>query len=396
MQTYQSMIDSGAPYIGSIPDEWDMLRASMLFRENKRANSDLSSIVPVQFKLGEIIEKPIDIDEKVQEEIKRYNVVNQDDIMVNGLNLNYDFLTQRVAIVRSPGCITPAYISMKTRSKILPMYACYLLKALDGRKVLNGWGTGIRLTLNFSEFKKYYLPVPPIQVQKKIVDYLDKETARIDGLIAKQERLLILLEEKRRSVITLAVMNDNWPKEKIKYITSRRDQKINAESAVHYIGLEHVESFTGKKIDAAAQSDPEGLTLGYKKNDVLFGKLRPYLAKVLLSEDEGICSPEFIVLNSGNNLLPEFLKYSLLNEQFIDLINSSTYGAKMPRANWEFIGNSTLSLPPLHEQEKILNRIKRQEILTGQLKEKVLTQIEILKERRTSLVSNVVTGKVKV
>uniref|UniRef100_UPI0028AF742B restriction endonuclease subunit S n=1 Tax=Lysinibacillus sp. TaxID=1869345 RepID=UPI0028AF742B len=122
-----------------------------------------------------------------------------------------------------------------------------------------------------------------------------------------------------------------------------------------------------------------------------------YLTKVLLADFDGRCSTEILVLKVLEKVvLSQYLKYLLLSPNFIDEVNSSTYGSKMPRANWNFIGNIFLPLPPLNEQKEIIGEImeveKRYFILTRKLNE----QIEKLKEYRQSLIYEAVTGKIDV
>lgn len=425
MLTNQRLKDSGVAYIGSIPDDWDMLRASMLFSENKQTNSDLISTIPVQFKFGEIIEKPIDVDDKVKEEIKRYIVVKQDDIMVNGLNLNYDFLTQRVAIVKRPGCITPAYISMSVRSKIMPMYACYLLKALDGRKVLNGWGTGIRLTLNFSEFKKYYLPVPSQKTQQQIVVYLDKETEKIDHLIAMQERLLVLLEEKRQATITHAVTGGrtneteltetgiewidkipaNWRVARIKDLFTANDealsQKTDPNYQFDYVDISSVDKYLGitKQETLTFEKAPSRARRIVRAGDIIIGAVRTYLEAIAQIDNDNsrlIVSTGFVVLRPKNKVDTDYYIYALRSGAFMASVVANSEGVSYPAINADKLMALYIPVPPPGERLAIAKRCEIEMKQMDKLKVKIKAQIELLKERRISLISNVVTGKVKV
>ncbi len=127
----------------------------------------------------------------------------------------------------------------------------------------------------------------------------------------------------------------------------------HASSNIGYVGLENVESWTGKRIITDTPI-AEGVALSYQKGDVLFGKLRPYLAKCYKAEEDGCCSTEFLVLRP-KSILPEFLQYRILSPDFIDKVNMSTYGAKMPRASWLFIGNMEIEVPDICEQQVISN-----------------------------------------
>lgn len=114
---------------------------------------------PSQFKFGDIILKP-DVNIEDVSSLSKCIIFRKDDILINGLNLNYDFVTQRIARANYTGIITSAYIAVRVRNNLSSKYVTYLFKALDSRKVFNGLGTGIRLTLTYKELKNiifYYL-----------------------------------------------------------------------------------------------------------------------------------------------------------------------------------------------------------------------------------------------
>ena len=109
-----------------------------------------------------------------------------------------------------------------------------------------------------------------------------------------------------------------WEARRLKFSVSLRNEKIEAEeSTLDYMGLEHIESWTGKRIEDETASS-EGIATRFIKDDVLFGKLRPYLAKVYLAEHEGMATTEALVLVSDEVLVPRFLKYLLISDKFIE------------------------------------------------------------------------------
>ena len=166
------------------------------------------------------------------------------------------------------------------------------------------------------------------------------------------------------------------------------DKKSTLVSSLSYLGMENIESHTGKLIQAG--SEAEGLANRYSPGDILFGRLRPYLAKVALADSEGLCSTELLVYRpqSGD---PRFLKHTLASKQFISLVNSSTYGSKMPRASADFIGSQKILVPPLREQLAISEFIENK---TSQISEGIHAkeqQISRLKERKQILIQKAVT-----
>lgn len=183
----------------------------------------------------------------------------------------------------------------------------------------------------------------------------------------------------------------HWEARRLKFAVTLRNEKIEADGTdLEYIGLEHIESWTGKRIDDEFAAS-EGIATRFVKDDVLFGKLRPYLAKVFLAEKEGMATTEALVMVSDVVLVPAFLKYLLISDKFINAVSGTTYGAKMPRANWEAIGGLPIQLPSRDEQEQIAAFLdwKTRQIdgLIGKKKE----LLEKLKEKRLAVITQAVT-----
>lgn len=181
-----------------------------------------------------------------------------------------------------------------------------------------------------------------------------------------------------------------WDLVRLKYavrmITERTtDQNSNS----NYIGLENIESWTGRLI-AGDTLDPEGQSGSFESGDVLFGKLRPYLAKVHKATVDGMCSTEILVLRP-KLVSKDYLFYYLLNSEFIKTVNSSTYGTKMPRANWDFIGNLLIPDISLHDQSAIAAFLDRETARLDALIEKKQRFIELLEEKRQAVISHAVT-----
>ncbi|HET9742350.1 MAG TPA: restriction endonuclease subunit S [Terriglobales bacterium] len=182
----------------------------------------------------------------------------------------------------------------------------------------------------------------------------------------------------------------HWKVNRLKFIARRKDVKLDADEGNHlrYVGLENVESWTGKVVKGEERI-PEAVSNLFSADDTLFGKLRPYLAKACNPSFDGLCSSELLVLRSCSQERRFFL-YQLLSEGFISLVDSSTYGAKMPRADWEFIGSCVLPSPPRPEQVAIADFLdcKTAEIEALVAKKRALT--EKLKEKRAALISRTV------
>jgi type I restriction enzyme S subunit len=182
-----------------------------------------------------------------------------------------------------------------------------------------------------------------------------------------------------------------WRHKRLKYAVTLQDRRIDGTDAEQpYVGLEHIESWSGR-LSVPPNSSSTGIVNVYKPGDVLVGKLRPYLAKIHLAELEGVCTTEAFVLRCLPDILPGFLFYSLANAPAIENINSSTYGAKMPRANWEFVGEQIQLIPPCDEQSNIIDFLDRATARIDALISKKRRLLELLEEKRLAVITHGVT-----
>lgn len=197
------MKDSGIPWIGMIPEHWEIRRWGNAFIENKDINTNLENTDAFQFNYGSLVRKKRTYKaEEDAETYSKYMVLKPKDIVINGLNLNYDFVSQRVAISAENGIITSAYISMHPRKNVNAQYFCFLFKTMDAKKLFHGMGTGIRLTLSFAELKKQYIPIPPIEEQQAIVDYIEDKLSKIDSCMADLQAEIDYLKEFKQRLIS--------------------------------------------------------------------------------------------------------------------------------------------------------------------------------------------------
>lgn len=200
------MKDSGIPWIGEIPEHWEVKRWGNAFKENKDINSNLENTTAFQFNYGSLVRKKREYkEEEDAETYAKYTILKPKDIVINGLNLNYDFVSQRVAISDDNGIITSAYISMHPRDNVEAQYFCYLFKTMDAMKLFHGMGTDIRLTLSFAELKKQYIPIPPLSEQQAIVAYIDEKLQKIDQYMTDLQREIDYLKEFKQRLISDAV-----------------------------------------------------------------------------------------------------------------------------------------------------------------------------------------------
>lgn len=193
---------SGIPWIGAIPKHWEVQRLGRCFGENRSLNSDLECTEAYKFNYGSLIRKDENINpQELVDTYTKYTLLRENDIIINGLNLNYDFVTQRVAIATQKGIITSAYLTLSPRRGINHNYYCLLFKAMDSMKLFHGMGSGIRLTLSYKDLKNQCLPLPPLSEQEAIVTYINRKTEEIDRLIAMTEQEIARVRELKQTLI---------------------------------------------------------------------------------------------------------------------------------------------------------------------------------------------------
>ena len=185
---------------------------------------------------------------------------------------------------------------------------------------------------------------------------------------------------------------DHWEVKRLKRSVIRSDVKVESEDAdqMPYVGLEHVTSWTGTLAHLDDQQTPESLSNAFTSGNVLFGKLRPYLAKAFCADFDGLCSTEFLVLRPFG-YQHQYLLYALLTSGFVSLVDSSTFGARMPRASWGFVSDSLLPVPPLEEQRAIAAFLDHETGKIDRLVDKKRFLIERLEEYRQALITRTVT-----
>lgn len=422
---YERYKDSGVEWIGKIPEEWETVPLKRIFKivnggtpsssEESYWNGEIVWVTPNDLsKLTEIC--IVDSERKITEDGLHNcsaRIVPKGSIVISTrAPIGY------VAIAGVPLCTNQGCKSLVAINKVNPKYFYYWMHSISFYLNVLGQGTTF-LELSNSSLSMVELLTPSINEQKAIANFLDQKTAVIDDLIADKEKLIELLQEKRQAIITEAVtkrLNPNvkmkdsgiewigeipehWNLRKIKYLANIRNVKAgDSYNDKVYVGLEDIESKTGKLLinrDDEQQSIGETANI-FKKGDVLFGKLRPYLAKCIIADFDGRCTSELLVLRTTSNILPEYLYFIMLSPKFIDVVNSSTYGAKMPRASWDFVGNLEIPLPSIKEQGKIVEFLLEFTSKLDDLIIKIKTQIQKLKEYRQSLISEAVSGKIDV
>ena len=288
----------------------------------------------------------------------------------------------------------------------------------DGEASMTGAGGLKRVSPDV--LRQHRLPFPSLDVQRLIARYLDRETARIDGLIAAKERMLALLEEKRAALISRVVTRGldphallkpseqewlgeipaHWPTTKFSWDVFISEGQVDPEddrfSDLILVAPNHIESLTGQITHRETSADQGAISGKYlcKKGDVLYSKIRPALRKVALAEEECLCSADMYPLRPSEKLIPKYLQYLLLSEDFSAWAELESARVAMPKINRETLSAIRIPVPPLDEQESIVSEIGNGTKRIDLQRKAVRGSVELLKERRAALITVVVTGQI--
>ena len=186
-----------------------------------------------------------------------------------------------------------------------------------------------------------------------------------------------------------------WEIKKLKYLSLFQLEKYDEiYGDLVYIGLENVESWSGIYIETDSIYDKSQSVI-FHNNDILWGKLRPYLAKVYQCTNMGCCSSEFCVISFDKMSDIRFFWYLLVSPTFVDTVNRSTYGTKMPRANADFIKNMHVPIPPIIEQSIISQFLDNKCKEIDNILTKTRASIEEYKKLKQAVITQAVTKGIR-
>jgi type I restriction enzyme S subunit len=413
------MVGTEAGWLPQLPVHWRVMRAKHVFREvDCRSVDGAETHLSMHQKLGLVPSASTGEKRLVSESYAGGKLVEPDDLVLNRLKAHLGVF----AHAAQPGVISPDYTVLRSLPNAAVRYYEYLLKSPACRSELRTRVKGIVegfWRLYTDDFYDIRLPVPPLDEQRLIIRFLDWHGAMTGKLIRAKRRLIALLNEQKQSIIHRAVTRgldpaarlkpsgvewlgdvpEHWEVKRLKWIARNiSEQASRCDDDDTYVALEDVESWSGKLL-RIGPAHVEGVILRrFERDDVLFGKLRPYLAKVVRPDHKGVCVGELLVLRTDRELVhPSFLEVRLRASDFITHVNSSTFGAKMPRADWGFIGGTAIAYPPsLPEQHQIVGAIASEARSIDDAMEDVGTEIALIQEFRTRLIADVVTGQLDV
>ena len=420
MKRYEKYVAVDLPwYPNGIPAHWTTLRHKNVLHQHKELVGDKASqytLLSLTLK-GVIIRDLSEGKGKFSKDYDKYVVVNKGDFVF--CLFDVDETPRTVGLSPHNGMITGAY-DVFTPYNINPEYFYYYYLSLDNVKALKPLYSGLRKVIPYPSFMATKFPVPSREEQDQIVRFLDYKISKINSLIKGYQKQIKLLEEQKLSFINSAVtgqfsafpmqfVNSNWVSqipahwkfEKIKqHFTIKK--RIAGKEGYDVISITQ----QGLKVKDITKNEGQ-MAASYAKYQFVYpgeyamNHMDLLTGYIGLSDHFGVTSPDYRVfaINDLNICDPEYFLYVFQLGYKRKIFYGLGRGAankgrwRMPAVNFK---NYDIPLPPLEEQKEIVRRIKKQQEKIDTGITEVQKEIDLLREYRTRLISDVVTGQIDV
>ncbi len=404
-ETYPEYKDSGVEWLGMIPKNWEARKIVSIFDfpNEKVTEADYE---PLSVTYGGI-KKQIENAAKVAEGSMR-KLVKIGDIAINGRS------DRKGAVGMSDyeGGVSLVYNVLRKREKGTDTkYFHYLMRSELFGEEFYRWGRGIvddLWTTRTSEMKRILVTLPTSIEQTKIAKYLDQKTSLIDQTVERKYQLIEKLKERRTSLINGAIVNSGGEKGKLKnYLQLNPSKKIvsitSSEDMVSFVPMEAISELGELELQERKYKDVSSGFTYFSDGDVVLAKITPCYengkAGVMkgLKNGFGFGTTEFMVMRPSSKILADYLYYVVFSDKFRKMGEVEMRGtAGQKRVTSSFVMNYELSIPDIKTQEKIVLELNKKMKMFDVAITKVENSISYLKEFKTSLISSVVTGKIKV
>ncbi len=421
MSNSLSYCQTNIPWIGDIPTDWSLKKLKHIFTEKKSTKNPKLSSGSISF--GKVIYKD---DKKITESTKdSYQEVLEGEFLINPLNLNYDLKSLRIGLSRINVVVSQGYIVLKINEGFIPEYYEYLLRIFDVEH-LKSLGHGVRQTVSYTHIKDEKFVVPPIDKQKLISRYLDKKTSQIDSLVEKIQKKIELLKEQRTSLINQCVTKGLYPNVEMKdsgikwigeipkhWVTTRLKYHGSVLLGLSFDKEDIVDE--GEGILVLRSSNVQNRKLSFKDNiwvktkvpdklyvqkgDILIcsrNGSRNLIGKNCILGDESLNMTWGVFMSVFRTNSPNFF-YWVLNSQVFKSQSGLYLTSTINQLTVSTLENLIFPFvtDPI-EQQKIHEYLIEKIGLIDNIISQEVSRVKLLNKYRQSLISSVVTGKVRI
>lgn len=413
----REMKDSGISWVGEIPKEWSVWRNKYIFKITKdivlpSKNYQLLSLTTTGIKEKD----ENDNGGKVPENYDGYQIVKENDLVMCLFDLDCSAVFSGLSPYN--GMISPAYKVLKVKKRIAnEQYYRYWFNYVGSKRFYKQYSKSLRFTLNADEFNRLFSLLPPLDEQQRIAEFLDRECGKIDGLKADIQAQIDTLEQYKRSVITEAVthglnpsapMKDSgipwvgqfpthWTKKKGKYILRYMSKPVKQDDGVITCFRDgEVTLRSNRREDGFTMADKEIGYQGVDVGDLVVHGMDGFAGAIGISDSRGKASPVLNVLNTKQN--KKYIMYYLRSMAYGEVFTALSTGIRVRSCDlrWNKLAELLYPLPPIDEQNNIVNYIDEQIARTNEIIADKKTQIETLDGYKKSLIFEYVTGKKEV
>ena len=418
---YDQYKQTEIPWIESLPAHWDQIRNGGLFNPHQDkvgehySTFDLLSLTTQGVRCKDIH----DVKGKVPASYEDYQIVNPGDMVFCLFDLDCSAVFSGLSEYR--GMITSAYDVVKPKASMAnSRYLDYWFQSVFAGRYYKIFSKSVRYTINYDIFKAIKTPVPPRDEQDQIVRYLDWKTSYINKLIHGYQREIALLEEQKATITNNAVVHGVDPlvdraKTKAAWmglvpLTWQQMRMKNFFSEINERSIEGKEPHLSMSQKLGLVTDDESigrplLSESYagaklcEKDDLVLNRLKAHLGVFALAPIHGVVSPDYTVLRlDQNRILPKYAEYLLKSNDCRRELRIRVRG--IVEGFWRLytddLGAIPVCLPSVEEQKRILEYIAQKTASLDTAIIRIAKQIALLREYRTRLISDVVTGQIDV
>ena len=411
----RQMKDSGIDWIGTIPDNWDIMPNKYLMWKKKRICPVYNGEDIISLSMNGVIVRDLDAGGKMPTSFDGYQYIESGNLLMCLFDI--DVTPRCIGLIKCNGLTSPAYSQFVLTNRANAGYYNYYYTMLDNDKTLVHLAKNLRHSLTEEQLGTISTIVPPIDEQIKISDYLDKKCEEINSVVAQLQEEIEVLEEYKRSVITEAVtkgldpdvemrdsgvqwigmMPTHWDCQRGKYILRYVQKPVRDDDGV-------ITCFRDGEVTLRSNRREEGFTMADKEigyqgidvGDLVVHGMDGFAGSIGISDSRGKASPVLNVLDTEQN--KRYIMYYLRSMAYNDVFVALATGIRVRSCDlrWNKLAELLYPLPPVDEQEAIVEYIDSVLERTNAVITDKKQQIETIEEYKKSLIFEYVTGKKEV
>lgn len=420
MKKYEKYKPSAYDWLSDIPTHWQELFIQQVSREQKNKNENNIVNLVLSLSYGNIIRKKNVDAGLVAKDLSTYQIVDKDNIILRFTDLQNDHKSLRTGLVKERGIISSAYTCIVPN--INAAYLHYVLHSYDTQKVFYGMGGGVRQSIGYDDIRHMFVPVPTAVEQDQIVRYLDWQISKINHLIHSHQKQIKLLKERRQTIIDRAatqginknvmlknsganwipLIPEHWNMVYAKKLFAQRKDKafpndIQLTSSQKYgiISQEEFMKLEGRRLTVVMTGEDILKHVGI--GDFVIS-MRSFQGGLEYSYVEGKISSAYVMLiPNKDKVYDEYFKWLLKSKPYIKALQGTSDLVRDGQA-LRYANFAKVYLPeiPLDEQKEIAEYIATEVAKIDNALPTFQKEIELLREYRTRLISDVVTGQIDV